>query len=428
MTTMCADAVHRPRLRALGLVLLVGSLAWHGYDISRPGLLDRSGRLKAPDFVQFYTYGVLAAEGHVARLYRAEAHVDTARARVSAGFVLRGFAPNYGPGLAVAMAPLAALPLQPALLAFSALSALLYAVGVALLARHARSVAADPIAIALLAAAWPAFVVVLRYGQISTLSLFVFAVAIHLVSGGRRFAAGLVLGLLVFKPPLLVVPGLVFVLCRERALVGGMMTGAAAETLFGLWLVGPGAFQEYLAILVRLAANPDLVQFFPAESHSLRGFTRLIWPQPLLLAGVALTGLIAATWAASGVWRRHADQRLRWSVLVTAMIVSSPHALTYDLALLAIPLLLAADWCLDTWGTIPPGAWRWSLGLMAVGAWPGTLLARLYHVQLSTIGMALLLCVIMVEAKVLGPADESLAAASPDAVPPASPPRLTTRS
>ncbi len=50
-------------------ILAFGLLAWHCYDSATPGLLDRAGRVKAPDFLQFYTYGTLARESRWSSLY-----------------------------------------------------------------------------------------------------------------------------------------------------------------------------------------------------------------------------------------------------------------------------------------------------------------------------------------------------------------------
>jgi len=65
--------------------------------------------------------------------------------------------------------------------------------------------------------------------------------------------------------------------------------------------------------------------------------------------------------------------------------------LTYDLLLLAAPLILIVDWRIETTGTVAPEQWRWALLLLYFGAWPGTFIARLYHVQVSTLGMLLVL-------------------------------------
>ena len=55
-------------------------MAWHSYDLATPGLTDRSGRLKAPDFLQFYTYGALVAGNQRPIVYTTRTHTRPSRA------------------------------------------------------------------------------------------------------------------------------------------------------------------------------------------------------------------------------------------------------------------------------------------------------------------------------------------------------------
>jgi hypothetical protein len=73
------------------------------------------------------------------------------------------------------------------------------------------------------------------------------------------------------------------------------------------------------------------------------------------------------------------------------MLAASPHLLTYDLLLLAVPLLLVVDWLRTTSSANRREHWSWALVFLYFGAWPGTFIARLYHVQISTVGMVWLL-------------------------------------
>jgi hypothetical protein len=182
------------------------------------------------------------------------------------------------------------------------------------------------------------------------------------------------------------------------------------------------------------------VQMYSTESHSFRGLVRLAITNPSALFVALVIGLAFATWAAWRVWRASDDTRLRWAALTLAMLFSSPHLLTYDLLLLAVPLILIVDWRIqpdvkaplmwgrgfspatggaseltrdDSCGGGPsgppaprvaglkprihgsgaerPAAWRVAIVLLYIGAWPGTLLAKMYGVQASTIGMGLAL-------------------------------------
>ena len=140
------------------------------------------------------------------------------------------------------MSPLAALTFLQAAAMWSAISLLLYGIAVALLTRTTTTLRADPLTIALLAASWPAVFVVLRYGQISALSLVCLAAAVWLHKKGNPFASGVALGLLAYKPNLLIAPALILLLARERRLVVGLLLGSVLELAVAVAVVGPAAF------------------------------------------------------------------------------------------------------------------------------------------------------------------------------------------
>lgn len=383
------EALRRRQIGNLAAMLLLGTLVFHGLDLCVPGLLDRTGRLKAPDFLQFYTYGSLVRSGAVNRLYEPKAHAAAAR-QIDPQLALSDFRPNYSPVVAWLSAPLAALTFLQAMAAFSVASVAAYVSAVMLLGSATSRFQSRGL-MALVAAAWPTLFIVLRYGQISALSLLLLAGAAVAAARRRDMAAGILLGLLAYKPQLLLAPLLALLALRQWRLLVGVSLGAGAELLLDLMLVGPAMMRQYVEVLIGIARQPELVQFFAAESHSLRGFVRLLLPWPWLLTTAGLMAVPVAAWAAVRVWRRHSDWRPRWAALVVAALLASPHLLTYDLLLLAVPLVLLADWLIEAHGDIPRGAWRWVLALLYFGAWPGVFIARLYQVQLSTVGMLMLL-------------------------------------
>jgi hypothetical protein len=384
------------RWRLAALVLLVGTAAWHGRDLAMPGLADRSGRLKAPDFLQFYTYGALVRSGRAGSLYDEAAHAAVARAQVHRDLALTDFRPNYSPVIAWLCAPLASWGFAQALAWWWVLTVVLYALAVWLTVWAGTEpgrdrMGWDPWLMMLAAAAFPALFSVLRYGQLSALSLLLVSGACAAASARRNLLAGLLLGLLAYKPNLLLIPVLVFVLIRQWPLVAGLVLGATLETAANITLAGTAAMAQYGRTLLEIARHPELVQFFPAESHSVRGFVRLLLPWPPVVAAAGWVAIPLGAWMAVRVWSAHEDWRPRWAALVLAMLLASPHLLTYDLLLGAVPLLLLADWHLTESGRVPAAEWRWGLGLLYFGAWPGTFIARLFHVQVSTVGMAMLL-------------------------------------
>jgi hypothetical protein len=393
------------RIRLVSLIVLAVSLSIHVWDLSRPGLVDRTGRLKVPDFLQFYTYGSLIRAGQSSHLYDAHAHAQMAALRVDRRLALTGFHPNYSPVIALLMAPLAVLTFLQAAAVWSAISLLLYGIAVVLLTRTTETLRADPLTIAMLAASWPALFVVLRYGQISALTLACLSAAVWLHKHGHPLGSGVVLGLLAYKPNLLIAPALIVLLAREWRLMSGLLLGTALELSLAVAVAGPRAFAEYVQILIALGKRPDLVQLYSTESHSFRGLIQAVASDNRILAAALVAGVAFATWAGCRIWRNSDDGRVRWSALTLAMLFASPHLLTYDLLLLAVPLILIGDWRsqpdLKARSTYDPReehatAWRVAMGLLYIGAWPGTLLARMYHVQPSTIGMALVLWLLCV--------------------------------
>jgi alpha-1,2-mannosyltransferase len=392
---MPALSMTHQRLRLACFVASLITLAVQGWDLSRPGLLDRTGRLKGPDFLQFYTYGALVRDGRAQHLYNPQAHADIARERIDPRMTLTGFRPNYSPVVAWLMMPFSALPFLQAYAAWCAVSGLLYALAVVLVTRCGDVLRLDRVTVALAASAFPAAFVVVRYGQISAVSLVILAITVWLHSRARRFAAGLVLGALAYKPNLLVVPVLALMAARQWRLLAGLATGIVIEIAIDGALVGREVLSEYIQALATIAMNPDLVQAYPTESHSARGFVRLLLAWRPALVATTVMALAVCVWAVAAVWRRSNDLRLRWASLTLATLIATPHLLTYDLVLLAVPLILLVDWCLRTGGTVPAGSWRVGLLLLFGAAWPGTLLARLYGVQLSTLGMGLVLWLVV---------------------------------
>ena len=387
---MVTAGLIRRRLQQVLLAVAVLSVAVHAWDLTTPGLLDRTGRLKAPDFLQFYTYGWLARDGRWNRLYDADAHAEVARERVDPRMTLTAFRPNYSPVVAVLMAPFAALPFLDAWALWSAISVVLYALALALVATMTTHVRKDPATLALAAIAFPALFIVVRYGQITALSLLLIAASAWLHSRQQRFAAGIALGALAYKPNLLLVPVLALTAMREWRVLSGLALGACIESAAGIALVGWTGFMRYLGILAALAAHPDWVQAFPTESHSFRGFVRLLtpWPPGLILASIS--AVIVGTWAVYRVWQQSDDPRLRWAALTTATLIATPHLITYDVLLLSVTLMLAADWVISSRWPLTR-TWWVALLLLYGAAWPGTLVARLYSLQPSTVGMALTL-------------------------------------
>ena len=383
------DAWMRPeRLRAHALLLALCLWGVLAAGTATPGLRDRSGLLKGSDFLQFYVAGSLAREGRADALYDYSAHVALAERRVPES---RGtsFLPIYGPQVALFFAPLAGLPYGPALALWVAASALLHALCVRATWRCCPNLAPHGRTTAVLAIAYPPLFSLVGHGQSSALALACFTGAWLALRAERRFAAGLALGLLAYKPQLALGAGLVLLAAREWRIVAGGIAAGAAQLAWGALQAGGEATGAYLAVLGRLGELAPTLGHKLHQMHCLRAFLDLLLPAPLAKAAWAATALGTVV-LATRIWRSALPLPLRYSALLVATALVNPHQYMYDLVILAPALLLLADAAL---ARPEPLRAPWlrvllyaAFVLPALGP-----LARLTHVQLSVLALAGLL-------------------------------------
>ena len=372
-----------------GTSLMVLSWFVYGHTMMVPGHIDRAGRFKGTDYIYFYVMGSLISEGRAAALYEPDAHLAEGRRRIDPQLNLYAPYSNYGPQVAAVFAPLSRLPFGRSLAVFLILTALAYAASVWLMWTLTPALRPYGALVAILAAGSPAFFTLIRYAQLSGLSLLLLSLALFALVHDRRFLAGAVIGLMVFKPQLGVVIALVMILAGEWRIVAGAALAASAE-LAGGWLVsGSTVMGQYVGVLVTLARDPSLVQIYPGEVHSLRGFFHLLTGSPVVLSLVSILAVAVAVWLGVRAWKSEMPLTMKWGLLVVLTVLASPHLLTYDLVLLTIPLVVFADWAVahreDPWQP-----WVSRLLLLLYLAPFSSNLVRLVPVQLSVVVMVLL--------------------------------------
>ena len=219
----------------------------------------------------------------------------------------------------------------------------------------------------------PAAVWVVLAGQNTFLSVALFYGGLRLLDRSPA-AAGILLGLLAYKPQIWVLVPLALLAARQwRALAWTIGTVAvlslASLGVFGLdfWLAFLDAAREAGSARV---AN---VMFERIYMHmtTLVAAARIIGLPPGLAGAIQLAGAalaVAAVWVA---FRRHPSSDARTAVLVTATFLVSPYTLNYELLLL-MPVVVAL---------FRQGA--------AEGFYPGERLLYLFLWLMPTIGMVL---------------------------------------
>jgi alpha-1,2-mannosyltransferase len=378
------------RLTVWGVALF--GLSWFIYihTISSPGLIDRAGRFKGTDYIQFYVMGSLVLDGRTDALYDADAHLQEGRRRIDPGLELHASHPNYGPQVALLFAPMALLPFGWSLAIFLLFTAMCYGVSVWLVWRECPGLRNHGRLVALLAAGSPLFLTLFRYGQLTALALFLFSAAFVAMRRNRLFVAGLVLGGLAYKPQFGVVLALVLLAGRQWRIAAGAAMAVAAQLALAWLGAGAQPLVQYGEVLWMLARNPQLIELYPTELHSLRGFFQLLIEPPAAVTACFLVALGAVLAAAVRSWSSRAPLGAKWGELVLLTVLASPHLIAYDLVLLTMPLLLFADWAVRH----PDHHLHPDVSLLLVllyfAPFSGSLIAQFTHVQLSVVAMVVL--------------------------------------
>ena len=303
-----------------------------------------SGRLGG-DYPAFYAAGRLVTSDQRADMYdaarQAETQVDLFPNDERDGLLY--FA--YPPHTAIAYVPLSHLPYRVSyalhtLLMVGALAAALHLVRpmVAVVDRHYELVVIASVAF------YPMYRSITG-GQNTALTLLLLAGSWRAVATRHDATAGILLGLLLFKPQFALPLIGLHLLARRGRVVAGAAVTAAGCWLVGAALLGPGWLGRWLES-VRLFSDHDALVnkrnavSFLGVADTLLGVGDL-WGR--LLGGTLALATVVVLIAS---WRGRARHELAAPMMVAfaAIVLISPHAMFYDCGLLVLPLaaLLAA--------------------------------------------------------------------------------------
>jgi len=202
--------------------------------------------------------------------------------------------------------------------------------------------------VAIAALAFPPVFHLFVRGQLSVLVLACFTATLLALRAGRGWLAGIVLGLLVFKPQFLVAIPLVLLLAGAWKMLAGLSLSAAAQLILARICFGSAVMRAYLDTLWHMSrwlgtAEPTLA---PIQMHSLRSFWALLIPWPDIALPLYVLSSIVVIAIAAAVWKSASSLALRFAALTLAAVLANPHLFVYDLLVLASALLLLVDWTL----------------------------------------------------------------------------------
>jgi hypothetical protein len=129
---------------------------------------------------------------------------------------------------------------------------------------------------------------------------------------------------------------------------------------------------EYAANLENGVNQIEKLEAQPWQMHSLRSFfaNSLPWQDVATLLYFATSAVVIAV--AADMWRSKAPLAIRYSVLLIATVLVSPHVYTYELLIVAPAFLVAASLAVDRgsrarylWPTLYAATYLPALSLLA---------------------------------------------------------------
>lgn len=283
------------------------------------------------DFVAFYAAGRVVSDYGSSRLYDLDLHDRLVRSELPG--MARELELQYvnPPFVAVAFAPISHLSLAWAYGIWLVLSILLYVAAVLLMLRLNPSLPRKLTLLVVLAFA-PFSMFLLRFGQLSAIGCFVLAAFIYCLHIKRPITAGLILSLMLYKPPLVIFIVPVLAVNRRWRALAGFAIGGVVLGLFSLWLIGITGLERYAEVLRLFLSSLGFGDARAANYVDISAFVR-----QLLHINMRMIPLFAAllfTWFLRGE---------RWLAVVPLTLLANSYAPIYDVVILVPVLVLTAQ-------------------------------------------------------------------------------------
>jgi len=296
------------------------------------------------DFRQFYTAGYMVRSGHSAEIYDYGSTVKFQSQVVSPGDNALPF--NHLAYEAVLFAPLSLVSFRIAYVVFFIVNLSLLSASIVMLRPYTPSLRAvwSKVPVAIVAGFLPVGLALLQ-GQDSLILLTLLVCSFTALQRDRDYAAGVFLGLTLFKFQYSLPIALLFLAWKKWRVISGFAITSILLVIVSFAITGAGAYAKYLLSMSVGLTTPE--QRFryginPLFMPNIRGLAFGAGGHGLLVTAV-LSVLVLA-------WAILAKPSFPTFVL-TAMLVSY-HGLMHDAAILLIPLIVLGDTAVrasETW-------------------------------------------------------------------------------
>jgi hypothetical protein len=162
--------------------------------------------------------------------------------------------------------------------------------------------------------------------------------------------------------------------------------------LVGVAYYGVEPLRKWMETLWNVRSLLPALEPRPYQTHCLRTFWSMIVPWHGLSFGLYVASAVLILGATIALWKRRPGVPLamRFSALLLATVLVSPHLTVYDLVILAPAILMLADWLIGQSGGQTVRGIGTLLYLVYVLPLLGPI-TRWTHVQLSVVAMSALL-------------------------------------
>lgn len=355
------------RARRISVALLAAfAVSFLATIASGEGAETATGRLGG-DYPAFYAAARIAADGdldEVNDLGRLAAEQADLFPAGEEGFLTWA----YPPHVALLYRPLAALPYRASYAVFTVLMVAAFVAAVGLLRPLVPWVGRAMLpAVAFGLAAWPMFRGVTA-GQNTALTLLLLVGAWRLSAAGRDGLAGVLLGLLLFKPQFAVLAVALWAVARRWRAVAAFAGVAAATWAVTAAFAGAGWVGRWLDDLRAYDATEDVNAAnhvsLPEAAHAAFEVSAVGW-------------VLAAAVGAVTAWRWWQRGEPDLATAVPAILLGAAHAVFYDVGLtvltaaVLLPVAPAATAALWAAGFLEPLAepLGWNPLVVVLGAW-----------------------------------------------------------
>jgi len=315
------------------IVFVIGLFGTLALLATSNGLVDYQGRPLGTDFSNVYAAGKYVLEGRPAAPFSPPLQYEKEQSIFGADTPFYGW--HYPPVFLTLAAALALLPYFAALALWQLATLPLYLWNVVGIARDNRAF--------LPALAFPAVFINLAHGQNGFLTAALLGGGMLLVDR-TPVLAGVLLGLLVYKPQFaLVVPLVLAVSARWRVFWSAAATVilACAATYAAYGATAWSAFFESLAFTRTVVLEEGGTGFYKIQS----AFAAVrLWGGPIWLAYSVQAGVtLVVAFYLIRIWRNESALAFKAAALIAGAVLITPYSLDYDLVIIgpAIAFLAA---------------------------------------------------------------------------------------